>query len=173
MIASDEPVDIILHDIDVYITPFQKKILEDDQSFFFYMKRKLYASPTYIKEYGDPKDIDDLKNHRLVIMDTINPFVFNMEWILTLGMEEGKLMTPVFRTSSFEALVEFVSDGLGIMSCYDEFDLLEKQNLVHIVPGVVGMTINVDLLSPRYLKDDEEVTKFIEYLRKKITKTTG
>ena len=56
----------------------QEKQLIKEQ--LFSVQRSIYAAPAYIKKYGAPKNIEDLKNHNCLINLRVSP---NNEWVLS------------------------------------------------------------------------------------------
>ncbi len=70
----------------------------------------LYASPDYLKRFGAPRAIDDLKGHRLVGFDHSMAHVAPKPWLRS----GGRGATIVFRSNSPHARLLAARAGLGL-----------------------------------------------------------
>lgn len=76
-------------------------------------RRSLYASKDYIKKFGKPKSIEDLRNHRLLFYTRLDD---RPCWPLTdaRGNEEPFYFEPYFQSDGSDLLREAVVRGMGI-----------------------------------------------------------
>jgi molybdate transport repressor ModE-like protein len=70
----------------------------------------LYASPGYLKRYGSPRAINDLKGHRLIGFDHSMAHVAPKPWLRS----GGRGATIVFRSNSPHARLLATRAGLGL-----------------------------------------------------------
>ena len=53
----------------------------------------------------------------------------DVNWILKLGMPEGRLREACYFTNSIECMVNAARKGIGIISSYEEFSIIKSSNL--------------------------------------------
>ena len=127
VIGEDQEIDIILNDVDIAIRPYDPHIEGIQQEKLFTLEKKLYASQEYLEKHGEPKTLDDLKYHQFLTFPSSSSFPYSdVNWILKLGMPQGKLRTPYFVSNSIECLVEAAKDGMGIISGYNEMKIFKN-----------------------------------------------
>ena len=170
IITDDHVVDIILSDADILIRPYDKEAKNVIQEPLFSLQKKLYASKEYLEKYGEPKNVNDLRNHRLVTSSS-NPIDYpfaDIHWILKLGMPEGESNTASFLSGSLECLMAVAKKGNGIIGGYEEMSILRNANLINILPDVKDNILIEYFIYPEYLRDDKEVTNIKDYLKSKL-----
>lgn len=175
LIGDDHVVDIVLNDVDIAIRPLglgaQDMIKEQpfQQEYLFCVEKKLYASLEYLEKHGEPQTVEDLKNHHLIgyAHPTVHPYS-DVNWILKLGLPTGQLHQPVFASNSIECAIKAAEQGIGIVSNYDEVDLIKKSNLKNILPEVKCDKLKEYFIYQNYLKGDEEIMRLKRYLENKV-----
>jgi len=170
IITDDHVADIILSDVDIVIRPYDKEAKGVIQEPLFSLQKKLYASKEYLKKYGEPKDVTDLRNHRLVtsFSNTANYLFSDIHWILKLGMPEGELNSASFLSDSLECLVDAAKKGKGIIGGYDQMSILRNANLINILPDVKGRLLTEYFIYPEYLREDQEIIDLKDYLKSNL-----
>lgn len=175
LIGNDNVLDVILHDVDILIRPGEKRIKEIStengvvQEYLFSMEKRLYASEEYLKTYGEPKVVEDLKNHCLLgISQSEKHPLSDLNWILRLGMRTGKKHEPIFTSNSLECIVDAAVKGHGIVASYPEMKLIKNSSLINIMPSIKDEKIDQYLFFPSYLQDDKEISKVKTYLHEKL-----
>jgi len=107
----------------------------------------LYAAPEYLKKYGEPQTIDDLKNHSMI--DYIDDLV-QIDTVRWLSDAIGETDTR-FRSTSLIAQFMSTSAGVGI-AMLPSFVAMHDKQLRRILPHQVlvkrdfWLTIHEDLL---------------------------
>lgn len=174
IIADDYLMDIIINDADIGIHPidtkaFNKQIEYIQYDHLFSVEKKLFASEEYIRTYGEPRLIDDLKDHYIIAYN--QPEIgnnININWILTLGMSEGKYHNPIYTSNSIESLINAAKRGVGIIGSYEEFSIIKESNLIKILPDVKDKPQEAFFIYPRYLNDDKIILNIRDYLKEKL-----
>ena len=176
LMGDDCVMDIILNDVDIAIQPLDLKEASQkteglQYEYLFSLESKLYASHSYIESYGEPQTVEDLINHRMVNFPQSekNPYGSHVNWILSLGMPEGKLHNPVYVSNSLESLIDAAEKGIGIVGLYEECKVVKHSNLKNILPEVKGKPIKEYFIYPDYLKEDEVIMDIKNYLMKKLS----
>ncbi len=109
---------------------------------------KLFASPEYLEKYGVPKNLDELKNHKLIsFYSDFEGNIGNMDWHLKKGLPEHSLRESYLTINSGFLLFEAACQGLGIMTLAREFEYIETSNLVQVLPDIPGPSFDVFFVS--------------------------
>ena len=168
LLGDDHILDVVINDVDIAIRPYEEHAQGVIQDPLFTLEKKLYASREYLEKYGEPKTVDDLKNHHLITTSLDNPEGYpysDIHWILKLGMPEGKLHEPVFTSSSIECRIEAAKRGIGIISNYEKMSILRDANLKNILPTVSNKKLKEYFIYPDYLKEDIQIIDIKNYLQ--------
>jgi DNA-binding transcriptional LysR family regulator len=175
LIGNDNALDVILHDVDIAIRPLETRgqsVAPESsvvREYLFSMEKRLYASEDYLKTYGEPKSVEDLKDHRLLgISHPEKHPLSDINWILRLGMPKGKVHIPIFTSNSLECIVDAAIKGHGIVASYQEMKLIKNSSLVNILPSIKDEKIDQYLLFPNYLQKDNEINKVKSYLHERL-----
>jgi DNA-binding transcriptional LysR family regulator len=175
LIGDDYYTDIILNDVDIAIQPLDPRIKAKktegvQYEFLFSVEKKLYASPSYISTYGEPQTVQDLINHRIIAFPQPDTLPYNniINWILTLGMPEGELHSPVYVSNSIDSLIDAAEKGIGIIGSYEEYKIIKKSNLKNILLGVKDKPLKNYFIYPDYFKEDEVICSIKNYLIKTL-----
>jgi len=175
IIADDHVCDIILSDADIAIRPYNpandqntKGIIQEP---LFGVEKRLYASQEYLSRHGEPKSIDELKNHKLIVMasDPKDYPLVDIHWILKLGLPEGVSHKAVFLSNTVECMINAAKKGLGIVGGYEIMSIFREANLVNILPHVSDKTVKNNFIYPEALKGDPDITEIKKYLTNKLT----
>jgi DNA-binding transcriptional LysR family regulator len=175
LIGDDSLMDIILNDVDIAIQPLDPRVKEQktegvQYDYLFTLEKKLYASVDYINTYGEPQTLEDLTNHHIIAFaqPETAPYYKDINWILTLGMPEGKLHTPVYVSNSIDSLIDAAENGFGIIGSYERFKIIRNSNLKNILPEIKDKPLKDYFIYPNYLKDDEVIMDIKNYLKEKL-----
>jgi len=176
LIADDNDTDIVLNDADIAIQTLDpnrksgRKVSGVQVDYLYSLTKKLYASPDYIKTYGEPQSVEELENHRMIAFPHSEASVNNriINWILTLGMPEGELHNPVCTSNSIESMVSAAEKGIGIIGSYEEFDIIKNSSLKNILPEVKDKPSKAYFIYHNHLKKDKVIMDFKDYLMEKL-----
>ncbi len=177
LIGDDHLIDVILNDVDIAIRTLDPRIKgerEEQQGvhydYLFSLEKKLYASKEYIKKYGEPQTVEDLKKHQILAHAYPEEHPYSdVNWILRLGLPEGKFHEPVFASNSVECLVDNAIEGVGIIGSYQEYKIIKNSRLVNILPDIKAKPIKEYFITPDYIKDDKEIMQIKKFLKEKLT----
>lgn len=123
-----------------------------------------YASPAYIKQYGEPHTIEDLKHHHC-LYNTDTPH--KDYWIFKVNNEEVKLKTTWrFASNNGRALCQAAALGMGITQApeYSVTSYLANGELVEILSDyrIPSLAIYATYLQRRFMP--AKLTTFVEFL---------
>lgn len=123
-----------------------------------------YASPNYIKKYGEPLNIEDLKHHHC-LYNTDTPH--KDYWIFNDGEEEVKVKTTWrFASNNGRALCQAAALGMGITQAPElsVATYLAQGKLVEILPNyrIPSLNIYATYLQRRFMP--AKLTTFVDFL---------
>lgn len=161
--GSDIKPDLIKDNVDIYIggkLPDPQDIL--NQHAFQTYNMRLYASEAYLKKYGTPQKVEDLRKHRIIGFgsESIKPYQ-DIDWHLYLL--DPPLKTN-FNINSGGGLLRAVELGYGIGVISNLGADVAKTKLVNILPEIQGLDIPVYFSYPKFLEGDIRIVKLLETL---------
>ncbi|MBN9344353.1 MAG: hypothetical protein BGO76_03020 [Caedibacter sp. 38-128] len=164
---NDVMIEFEMADADVAIGPLIANTPDLIQEYLMSYPLKLYASHEYIKNFGLPKNVKDLDNHRIIIFSTLRKsFLGDVDWHLNLGCAPGFVRKPFLQVNSSLALTKAAEQGLGIISMNPHFPGIEK--LVEILPEINEHWVDIYYSYNRSLKTSKRIKAFQEYLIQNI-----
>jgi DNA-binding transcriptional LysR family regulator len=165
-IADDHLIDIIINDVDIAICPYDPETKGIHQEYLFTLEKKLFASPAYLDKHGEPKIVEDLKNHFIINYpkkDNLYPYS-DLDWALALGMKKEETMEPIYTTSSIQSFFRAAEIGVGIIPSYEHLKIIKDKGFKNIVPTAKAPKVDWYLTYPKYLKKDQELQNLKTYL---------
>jgi len=167
--SSEDEMPFMNNSSDVYITTndFSRNDIIQDVLLEYTMN--LYASESYLEKEGTPKNIKDLKNHRMVGFETTIPHPYeNINWHLKYMPEHFTFYVSV---NSNISIRQFVEKGIGIGSVSQFEAKKSKEKLVKILPNECkGIKIPVYLRYPESKANSQKILNLKKYLTKSIEK---
>src|SRR5262249_39585457 len=150
--ANDEELDLSLNKSDVAIRPYIPHQPEYIQRYLTTFNLRIYASPEYLKKFGEPKTPEDLDHHRLLVFgsDTAHPYG-NINWLLHLGTRNDEPRVPYLRINLGPGLQQMAEAGLGIVALSQEYPAIHTSNLVNILPDIQGPSVDIYYVYPKSL----------------------
>lgn len=132
------------------------------------MNFALYASQKYLDEFGTPKSVEDLSNHRLVAHgeDQNHPIV-DTNWHLNLGMPRGMKRQPYLTVNDLFYAGEA---GYGIVPLIEKNVFLKSSPLVKILPEIQGPTISSYGIYPKGSPAIQRINRFLDFLQNQLLK---
>src|ERR1700730_14402407 len=87
LITTDEELDLAMREADVAIRLRQPTQPDLIQRKLFSVRFHAYASPEYIKHFGTPRALDDLDNHRVLLLggSTVPNSLENRRWLIEVA----------------------------------------------------------------------------------------
>jgi len=164
LILDDSELDVSMRQADVAIrlrAPTQPDLI---QRKLFTLHFHVYASPDYLKRYGEPKTTDDIDAHRLVIFGENAPtYLKQMNWLCTAGRNSTDPRVPVFAVNNVVAIRRAVEKGVGI-ALLPDYLIAPNSDLVRILPDYEVPSFDGFFVYPEELRDSARVTVFRDFL---------
>ncbi len=113
-VNEHSPSSILASDVDLVISEADIKDSQLIKETLFTLKRRIYAAPMYLKKYGIPKTIADLKKHNCLIATRISP---NNEWVM--GSHKKFPVTGNYSSNSGTSILCAAIAGMGLIWAAD------------------------------------------------------
>lgn len=169
LISADHLIDLVMNDVDIAIRPYESGVQGITQERLFTLEKKLYASNSYLETYGEPRTVEDLKDHCILAPAHPEEYPYSeLTWILKLGMLPGHQHIPVFTSNSLESLVKAAREGMGIIGGYEKMEIIKNSHLNNILPDVKERKAEMYFIYPNYFKEDKEIINLKEYFQKHL-----
>ncbi|MDJ0614955.1 MAG: LysR family transcriptional regulator [Rhizobiaceae bacterium] len=167
LILKDEEVDLISREADCAIRLRQPKNPDLVQRRLFTVHLHVYASPSYIKRYGQPETLDDLKNHRLIAYGENAPnYLVRVNWLLKAGMENNKMREASFQVNNLRALRRVCEEGSGI-AVLPDYIVEDRHALVQLFPDIEVPEFDTYFCYPGELRNNARLGVFRDFLLSK------
>lgn len=127
---------------------------------------RVYASPAYLKSYGTPMTINDLKPHKIILYGGENSKILNNPLTNEIMNDPKKFIVVTNGPSMKAALV----NGCGI-GCYG-YDRKDVENnlLVDVFPDMPDQIISYYFTYHRRLEGSPKIKVFYDFLKEEIVK---
>jgi DNA-binding transcriptional LysR family regulator len=166
LITTEEELDLAMREADVAIRlrqPIQPDLI---QRKLFSLHFHACASPEYLKRFGTPRSVDELGQHRMVVLGgTVPPWLQQSgNWLLGAGHDGGQPRTPWLTTNNVLAVLRACQRGIGIAMLPD-YLVEESSGLVQLF-GDTSSTLAYDayFVYPEELKSVARVQVFRDFL---------
>lgn len=111
----NEELDLTTRQADCAIRLRQPSQAEIIQRKLFTVHFHIYASPSYLKRFGQPKGVADLDKHRILTFgDNAPAYLGEMNWLKTAGRPVNQPREPVCEANNLIALRKIAEGGAGI-----------------------------------------------------------
>jgi DNA-binding transcriptional LysR family regulator len=165
LMMTDEELDLSMREADVGIRtrkPTQPDLI---QRKLFSIGVHAYCSPEYIKRHGTPRALEDLDNHRVIVLTGLNvpPHMHNRNWLIEAGRNGGPPREPFFKVNNILAASRACVQGLGIAALPDY--LVEPGNsLVQLFGESDSRQLDTYFVYPEELKSVARVQVFRDFV---------
>ena len=164
LILNDDELDVAMRQADVAIrlrAPTQPDVVRRK---LFDLHFHVYASPAYIARFGEPKTVDDIDSHRIVVFGENAPsYLKQMNWLCVAGREPGNLRSPTMSVNSVVAIRTAVEKGIGI-AVLPDYLIGKESGLVAVLQDHEVPSFDAFFVYPEELRDSARVTVFRDFL---------
>jgi DNA-binding transcriptional LysR family regulator len=164
LILSDEELDIGMREADVALRvrePVQPDLIRRR---LFVMHFHAYASPGYLKRYGQPRSLDDLDRHRILTYGASNAhYLTNINSLQYSGRISKTPRPSTLTCNNIPALRRAVEAGAGI-AVLPDYLVGADSTLVRILPQADMPELDCYLVYPEELKNVARIQVFRDFL---------
>jgi DNA-binding transcriptional LysR family regulator len=124
----------------------------------------LYAAPSYIARYGEPRSLADLDNHRIVSYGVPVPaWLRDVNWLEIAGRNSDDPREPVLRINNIFSVKQAVSHGAGI-AILPDYLIEEDSELKPLLPEAQVPSFATYFVYPAEMKHSARVNAFRDFL---------
>jgi DNA-binding transcriptional LysR family regulator len=165
LLTSDEELDLAMREADVAIRLRQPTQPDLIQRKLFSVRFHAYASPDYLKRFGTPKNLEDLDNHRIILLGgSIVPAHWqNRRWLLEAGRAGKGERAPAFTSNNVLGVVRACQRGRGIAMLPD-YLVEENGGVVQLFGEDDSLALDAYFVYPEELKSVARVQVFRDFL---------
>ncbi|EAP76123.1 MULTISPECIES: LysR family transcriptional regulator [Roseovarius] len=126
---------------------------------------RLYATKAYIEKFGEPKEMSDLEDHRLICQNPSAAQVGAGATLVAQLMAEG--VPSKLSVNNYFGVLQGVlhNVGLGVLPDYLANDFPE---LVRVIPEVESSEVPVFLAYPEELRHSQRIAAFRDFVQEEI-----
>ena len=165
LVVTDEELDLSMRQADVGIRMRQPSQPDVIQRKLFAVHFHAYASPGYLKRFGTPRALDDLDQHRILLLDggSVPSYLQkNRNWLVEVG-RNGKGPRPsYFVVNNILGVMQGCQRDLGIALLPDY--LVEDSGLVQLFGEGDEIALDCYFVYPEELKSVARVQVFRDFL---------
>ncbi len=131
------------------------------------LQYSLYASDSYLKQYGIPQSIEDLDLHHLIGYSGSSQSM--MDWHLHTGTQ-GHKREVVCSVSSIVSGIELAQADIGIVTAPRGHPLIADSGLTEILPDISSPKVDIYFSCLKHLESLKTIEVFKNYLIKALGK---
>ena len=166
--TSDDALDLSMREADVAIrmgTPTQPDLI---QRHLMTVHSHIYASPSYLEEFGPIESADDLLTQRLIVYGE-GPLsdIASPNWLLRRSGEAESRHLVVLEVNNIYCILRAVESGLGI-SALPDYVARERPNIREILPELQGPSFDAYLVYAEELRHTKRIGVFRDFLLSQI-----
>ena len=168
LIFDDKELDLSTRQADIGIWMRRPKQLNYIQKKFVDFNYHIYGSNTYLEKNGYPKTIKDLNNHKFITYGRGAPSpVYNPDWVLKLGVKDGKKRKSSMKVNSVYGLLLAVQSGVGLAALPD-YIVHNKSGITKVLPNEPGKPTETHFVYPASLKNNARLVAFRNFIFSKV-----
>lgn len=164
LLTTDEELDLAMREADVAIRLRQPTQPDLIQRKLFSVHFHVYASPEYLKRFGTPRTVEELDQHRLVVLGGHVPnFMQNRLWLTEAGRDGKGPRSPSLLINNVLGLLRACQRGLGI-ALLPDYLVEENGGLVQLFSESDAIALDAYFVYPEELKSVARVQVFRDFL---------
>ena len=131
----------------------------------FSVRFHAYASPEYIKRYGTPRTLDDLDNHRILLLggSTVPNYLENRRWLIEVARNGKGPRTPALTINNVLGVLRACQRGIGV-ALLPDYLVEENGGLVQLFGESDTIALDAYFVYPEELKTVARVQVFRDFL---------
>jgi len=165
LITTDEELDLAMREADVAIRLRQPTQPDLIQRKLFSVHFHAYASPDYLKRFGTPQKLEQLDEHRIVLLggSIVPSYLQNRNWLVEVARDGKEPRMPQITISNILGVLRACQRGLGIAMLPD-YLVEENGGLVQLFGEADAPALDAFFVYPEELKNVARVQAFRDFL---------
>jgi DNA-binding transcriptional LysR family regulator len=164
VILSDDDLDLSMREADMAIRVREPQKPDLIRRRLFTMHFHAYASPAYIKRHGQPRSLDDLDKHRILIYGaSAGNYLNNINSLQYTGRDARAPRASALTINNLTAVCNAVGAGVGI-AVLPDYLVQTQSELLPILPEADMPELECFLVYPEELKNVARLQVFRDFL---------
>jgi len=164
VILSDDDLDLSMREADMAIRVREPQQPDLIRRRLFTMHFHAYASPAYIKRHGQPRSLDELDKHRILIYGaSAGNYLNNINSLQYTGRDSRAPRASALTINNLTAVCNAVAAGVGI-AVLPDYLVQTQSELLPILPEADMPELECFLVYPEELKNVARVQVFRDFL---------
>lgn len=165
LITTDEELDLAMREADVAIRLRQPTQPDLIQRKLFSVHFHAYASPEYLKRFGTPQTLEQLDNHRIVLLggSIVPAYLQNRSWLIEVARNGKGPRIPLLTINNVLGVLRACQRGLGI-ALLPDYLVEENGGLVQLFGESDAIALDAYFVYPEELKSVARVQAFRDFL---------
>ncbi|MCB1387153.1 MAG: LysR family transcriptional regulator [Nitratireductor sp.] len=160
----NEELDLATRQADCAIRLRQPSQADIIQRKLFTVHFHIYASPAYVKHHGQPKNLEDLDNHRIVSFGENAPaYLADMNWLKTVGRADNNPRIPVCEVNNIVALRKIAEAGAGI-AVLPDYIVDKEHTLLPLMQSADVPSFDTYFCYPQAMRGSAKLMAFRDFL---------
>src|SRR5690606_30929216 len=124
----------------------------------------VFAAQSYLDQFGVPKTVADLDNHRIVTFgEPVPAYLSGLNALETVGRQDGEKRPSVLQINDLMSVRRAVRRGVGIAMLPDYMAGTET-GLVPILPELEGPSFDTFFVYPNAMKNQAKLKVFRDFM---------
>ena len=164
LILSNDELDIAMREADCAIRLRQPQQPDIVQRRLFTVHFHVYAAPSYIERFGEPRTPADLDGHRIVAWGEEAPgYLQDINVLMTAGLPQGRTREATLKINSLLAIKRAVQRGAGL-AVLPDYSVSDTTQLVKVMPDLTMPSFDTFFAYSSELRNSARVNAFRDFL---------
>lgn len=163
LLLDDGDLDLAMREADVAIRMHPPKQPDLIQRHLMEIEWQVCAAPSYLEKHGEPKSIEDLDKHKLVLFGEYHPPVSEINWLAEIGRRPGNPRRAILDVNNIASMAMSIRAGVGI-GVLPNWMTPEQDGLVTVLPEIERPKVDCYFVYPEELRNSKRVAVFRDFL---------
>lgn len=169
LIVDDSELDLAMREADVAIRMYPSKHPDLIQKPLVNLSNSVYASNDYLREFGIPQHISELKLHRIITYPSyLAPPFPHINWLIERPDVKKLKVTPHIQINSLNAIRRAVKVGMGLAALPD-YMMYRSRHISKVLADIPAPVTEAFYVYPLELKHSRRVAVFRNFIERKIS----
>ena len=161
---NDAELDLAMREADVAIRLHRPNQSEMIQRKLFTVHNHFYASKQYLVDHGEPHNVEDLDNHRIITFgEPVPSYLGDINHLERLGRPESSPRRAAMKVNAIYGMMQAAAAGIGIAMLPDY--VTEGEDRLHrVLIGIELPVYEAYFVYPPALKNSKRVGVFRDFI---------
>lgn len=160
----NEELDLVTRQADCAIRLRQPHQADLIQRKLFTVHFHIYASPQYLERYGQPKNLEELDDHKIVAFGENAPaYLSDVNWLKSAGRTGKPPRVPVCEVNNLIGLRKVVERGAGI-AVLPDYIVDQTHPLVPLIQNAEVPSFDTFFCYPQSMRGSAKLVAFRDFL---------